>query len=165
MQCLTNRANNSTQSRSLGWFILNPWLDDVEIMNIWKSDGGTVGWRIKWEKIIVVIDATCSYKKKACWFFVSWCCLLGCKFCFSFFIRWWMNCTCVFTIISYCKCSAVMLYVLVKSGAPNNVFFCKTSVRKSKHCLEVSRGWKDEFLNIHSICLRIWRVLPLLLLT
>ena len=41
LQCrcstLTNWANKPTGSRSLNWFIINPWKDDDEVMNIWKS--------------------------------------------------------------------------------------------------------------------------------
>ena len=48
-----------------------------------------------------------------------------------------MSCTCVITIISYCKCSAVMLYVLVKSGVTNSFFF------SVKRLLEkANTGWK-----------------------
>ena len=41
LQCrcstVTDWANKPTGSRSLNWFIINPWKDDDEAMNIWKS--------------------------------------------------------------------------------------------------------------------------------
>ena len=39
-------ANKPTWSRSLNWFVINPWKDDDEVMNIWKSYMRTAGWRI-----------------------------------------------------------------------------------------------------------------------
>ena len=44
-------ANKPTWSRSLNWFVINPWKDDDEVMNIWKSYMRTAGWRIKWKRI------------------------------------------------------------------------------------------------------------------
>ena len=58
VQRSTNWANKSTGSSSLNWFVLNPWKDDDEVMNIWKSYMRTAEWRIIWKKIIAVIDAT-----------------------------------------------------------------------------------------------------------
>ena len=58
VQRSTNYANKPTGSRSLNWFVINPWKDDDEVMNIWKSYMRTAGWRIIWKKIIAVIDAT-----------------------------------------------------------------------------------------------------------
>ena len=37
VQCSTNWANKPTGSRSFNWFIINPWKDDEEAMNIRKS--------------------------------------------------------------------------------------------------------------------------------
>ena len=37
VQRSTNSANKPTGSRSLNWFLINPWKDDDEVMNIWKS--------------------------------------------------------------------------------------------------------------------------------
>ena len=34
-------------SRSLNWFVINPWKDDDEVMNVWKSCN-TAEWIIKW---------------------------------------------------------------------------------------------------------------------
>ena len=44
-------ANKPTWSRSLNWFVINPWKDKDEVMNIWKSYMRTAGWRIKWKSI------------------------------------------------------------------------------------------------------------------
>ena len=51
VQRSTNWANKPTGSRSLNWFVINPWKDDDEIMNIWKSYMWTTEWRIIWRKI------------------------------------------------------------------------------------------------------------------
>ena len=67
----TNEANKPTGSRSLNWFVINPWKGDDEVsMNIWKSYMWTAEWRIKWRMIIAVIYETkkrnlCSCEKKA----------------------------------------------------------------------------------------------------
>ena len=37
VQRSTNSANKPTGSRSLNWFLISPWKDDDEVMNIWKS--------------------------------------------------------------------------------------------------------------------------------
>ena len=34
---LTTRANRPVGRRSLNWFIIEPWKDNDEVMNIWKS--------------------------------------------------------------------------------------------------------------------------------
>ena len=49
------------------WFVINPWKDNDEIMNIWKSYMWTAEWRIIWRKVIAVANATyaCSCEKKA----------------------------------------------------------------------------------------------------
>ena len=47
-----------TGSRSLNWFVIIPWKDDDEVINIWKSYMWTAGWRIIWKMIISVIDVT-----------------------------------------------------------------------------------------------------------
>ena len=49
------------------WFVINPWKDNDEIMNIWKSYMWTAEWRIIWRKVIAVVNATyaCSCEKKA----------------------------------------------------------------------------------------------------
>ena len=49
------------------WFVINPWKDNDEIMNIWKSYMWTAEWRIIWRKVIAVVYATyaCSCEKKA----------------------------------------------------------------------------------------------------
>ena len=36
------------------WFVINPWKDDDEVMNIWKSYMWTAEWRIIWMKIIFI---------------------------------------------------------------------------------------------------------------
>ena len=64
VQRSTNWANKPTGSRSLNWFVINPWKDDDEVMNIWKSYMRTVGWRIIWKKISTVIDATFAVAKR-----------------------------------------------------------------------------------------------------
>ena len=57
VQRSTNEANLPTRSRSLNWFVINPWKDDDEVLNIWKSYMWTAEWRIKWRTIIAVIYA------------------------------------------------------------------------------------------------------------
>ena len=49
------------------WFVINPWKDNDEIMNIWKSYMWTAEWRIIWRKVIAFVYATyaCSWEKKA----------------------------------------------------------------------------------------------------
>ena len=42
----SNWANKPTESRLLNWFVITPWKDDDEVMNIWKSNMRTAGWRI-----------------------------------------------------------------------------------------------------------------------
>ena len=37
VQRSTKSANKPTGSRSLNWVLINPWKDDDEVMNIWKS--------------------------------------------------------------------------------------------------------------------------------
>ena len=37
VQGSTNEANKPTGSRSLNWFVINPWKDDDEVLKIWKS--------------------------------------------------------------------------------------------------------------------------------
>ena len=61
---LTNWANKPTGSRSLNWFVLNPWKEDDGVMNTWKSFMITAGWRIIRKKIIAVIDAIFSVAKR-----------------------------------------------------------------------------------------------------
>ena len=58
VQRSTNWANKPTVSRLLNWFVINPWKDDDEVMNTWKSYMRTVGWRIKWKMISTVINTT-----------------------------------------------------------------------------------------------------------
>ena len=45
VQHSTNWANKPTGSRSFNWFVINPWKDDDEVMNIWKSYMRTAQWR------------------------------------------------------------------------------------------------------------------------
>ena len=49
------------------WFVINPWKDNDEIMNMWKSYMWTAEWRIIWRKVIAVVNATyaCSCEKQA----------------------------------------------------------------------------------------------------
>ena len=58
-------ANKPTWSRSLNWFVINPWKDKDEVMNIWKSYMRTAGWRIKWKRItgrqVYVIEKVSNY--------------------------------------------------------------------------------------------------------
>ena len=43
---LTNWVNKPTGSRSLNWFVINPWKDDDEVIHIWKSYIMRIaGWR------------------------------------------------------------------------------------------------------------------------
>ena len=49
---------------SLNWFVINPWKDDDEVMNIWKSYIWTAEWRIKSSMIIAVIQATFAVAKR-----------------------------------------------------------------------------------------------------
>ena len=49
---------------SLNWFVINPWKDDDEVMNICKSYMWTAEWRIKWRMIIAVIYATFAVAKR-----------------------------------------------------------------------------------------------------
>ena len=53
-----------TGSRSLNWFVINPWKDDDEIMSISKSYLWTAECRIVWRKIIAVIYATYAVAKR-----------------------------------------------------------------------------------------------------
>ena len=46
------------------WFVINPWKDDDEVMNICKSYMWTAEWRIKWRMIIAVIYATFAVAKR-----------------------------------------------------------------------------------------------------
>ena len=63
----TSWINKPAASMWLNWFVINPWKDDDEVMNIWKSYIWTTGWRIIW-KMIAVIDDTDdrSYRRNFC---------------------------------------------------------------------------------------------------
>ena len=64
VQRSTNEANKPTGSRSLNWFVINPWKDNDEIVNIWISYMWTAEWRIIWRKIIAVIYTTYAVAKR-----------------------------------------------------------------------------------------------------
>ena len=58
VQRSTNETNLPTRGRSLNWLVINPWKDDDEVLNIWKSYLWTAEWRIRWRMIIAVIYAS-----------------------------------------------------------------------------------------------------------
>ena len=72
VQRSTSQANKPTGSRKLNWFVINPWKDNDEIINILqctvKSYMWAAEWRIIWRKVIAVVFNTtypCSCEKKA----------------------------------------------------------------------------------------------------
>ena len=58
-------VNKPAGSKSLSRFVIKPWKDADEIMNVWKLYMGTAGWRIHWKKIINYRPNCCSWEKNA----------------------------------------------------------------------------------------------------
>ena len=58
-------VNKPAGSKLLSRFVIKPWKDADEIMNVWKLYMGTAGWRIHWKKIINYRPNCCSWEKNA----------------------------------------------------------------------------------------------------